>query len=341
VGKLRDLRTNVRRLFAIGAACLIAAAISAPAASASGLSLDIQSQVNSAAQLAQQMTANARQTVSSGVAAAQDTAGSAVAGARQTMQTALAQTATLPSATTSQTSAVSPSAPPSSAGPSSPTSGPPSPPPGQGAMQPGTIAAAEGLAATIANDAGVAGSLPRQASAHALTAASALAPQPAGATGATQPRRPLSGPHRRTGSPPSRPRDRFAPRPVPAERPEASFVTSPRASVPITGAPASKRPTGRSVATGHVRGHHATQAAAPREADSTARALTADAPSSAVPPAGGAAGAAGGGSGQAPAAALLAAIALSLLIGPSGRRMSLELPPWRSAALALPPERPG
>jgi hypothetical protein len=60
-----------------------------------------------------------------------------------------------------------------------------------------------------------------------------------------------------------------------------------------------------------------------------------------APAGGGAAGGAGSGIGGAPAAALLAAAALWLLQSLLSRRLPFDLPPWRSALPASPPDRPG
>ena len=59
------------------------------------------------------------------------------------------------------------------------------------------------------------------------------------------------------------------------------------------------------------------------------------------PAGGGATGASGADGGVGPAGALLVAACVALLVVLSGRRLSLELLPWRSALPASPPDRPG
>jgi hypothetical protein len=344
VGEQRDPKTWLRWLLVFAAVCVISAAI-APAAGASSLTGNAQAQINSAEQLAQQMTANAQQTAASGVTAAENAASNAEAGARQTIATALDQTATLTSTTAGQANSGSASGSSSSSGTSSPVGTQDGTTEGTASSQTPSgstpSAAVQGLAAGVADQVGVPASIPPPASTHALKALTGPAPQRATRSGATRPRRPLSGRRSRTGPPPKWPRDRAVSRPVPAEHPGAAIALRSDGSGPIPEAPTSGRPavhtTGMS---GRARGHRGGRPTRAPD-DSTAGSLAADEPISVAPPAGGSAGAAGGGSGAAPAVALLAAFALSLLIGPSGRRMSLELSPWRSALLALPPERPG
>jgi type II secretory pathway pseudopilin PulG len=346
LGNHRDVRTRVRKLLAIGIIGVMAAVI-APAARASSLTGAAQAQVNSAEQLAQQMTANAQQTVKSEVSVAQNAASNAVAGARQTIETALNRTATLTPTTPSQTGTGSQSGSSSSSGTSSPPptqsaslGGAPSPEAPSGST-PG--AAAQGLAATVAGQARVFASIPQPAWNH-LKAFTGLALQRATRPGAAQPWRPQSGLRSGIGPPPTWPRERPVPRPVTAEHPGASLGTPSLGLGLVHEPPTAGRPSGHALGSNErPQARRSREPSTPLYDDSTASSVTlvASAPISAAPPAGGAAGAGFGGGGGAPAAALLALFALSLLIAPSGRRMSLELPPWRSVTCTSPLERPG
>lgn len=313
----------------------------APAARASSLPTGAQAEINSAEKLGQQMTANAQQTVDSGITAAKNAASNAVAGARQTIATALNQTATLTPTSPSQTN-----------GGSSSSSGAGSPP--QGASSRGSpspqipsvsipTAAAPGLVAAVVSQAAVPASMPQPTSANALKAVTGLVQQITTRPGTKQPSRPASV-LRRPGPPSQGPGDRSIPRSVPAEHSAASLLATTQGPSAVPQPPTSEgRANGHGVGpSGHSQDRRVRRPAVLADDDSTAGSVTlvGNAPVSVAPPAGGAAGASGGG-GAAPAVALLAAFALSLLIAPSGRRMSLELLPWRSATWALPHEHPG
>lgn len=342
MGEAWDLIRHVRQLPAVGAICVMAAAI-APAARASSLPTGAQAEINSAEQLGQQMTANAQQTVDSGITAAKNAASNAVAGARQTIATALNQTAKLTPTSPSQTN-----------GGSSSSSGTGLPPPQGGSSQGSpspqipsvstVAAAAPGLAAAVVDQAPMPASMPQQASTHALKAVTGLAQQLTTRPGTEQPSRPASM-LRRPGPPSRGPEDRSIPRSVPAEHSAASLLATTQGPGAVPQAPTSEgRAHGRGVGpSGHSQDRRVRRPAVPADDDSTAGSVTVvgNVPVSLAPPAGGVAGASAGGGGAAPAVALLAAFALSLLIAPSGRRMSLELLPWRSATWALPHDHPG
>jgi hypothetical protein len=110
---------------------------------------------------------------------------------------------------------------------------------------------------------------------------------------------------------------------------------------PLTELSPSSRPAAANVSRSTI--HHARALPPGRPTAQTPQA-TGEAPATPAwlgPGVGGPAAASSAGSGAGPALALLAWAAIALLLALSSRRLSLDLPPPRSALAAGPPERPG
>jgi hypothetical protein len=332
---------------------LLVALMVAPLARASSSVTDALSQATSAIQLAQQIAGNAQQAAATTIAQAQDTAGKAMADAQSAAGAAIDQArATVPTVSAQNGAGSAPSASPSAA-PSmrTGTGAPDTAVPHVALSVPSPQTEPEAVLPEAQPAATSAEASPYVGSASALGPKAGNLPSPeAQAALMDKSWRLASGLDHRNARPRTWPGDRTLATPATAERPGASprveaptrplwqAVIQPTMPTSAYGLPTASRhaPT----AATRKPPHHPTAAVRPGPT-ANAPSLVVSGPVALSPAGSGAAGAGGGGGGAGPAMGLLAAAALSLLIALSSRRLSLDLPPWRSALAVSRLERPG